>query len=325
MLNNLEKEMKKALSVIFMALTFLTKATAQNDSQTGYNFLRLPVSAHAAALGGDNISVIDDDEALIFNNPALLSSVTDKSLNLNYMSYMQGAKTASASFNRVGTERASWAASAQYLDYGKMKERDENNVDLGEFSAKDISLAGYFSYLLTDRLSGGITAKFLASYIADYNSLAVGVDLGLNYYDPDKEWSLSLVLKNLGGELKAYEEDYNRMPFDMQFGVSKRFVNMPLRVHATLVDLNHPHYKLVNHVVIGADALLSDNFWIGMGYNFRRANEMKVASSDGKSSSHGAGLSLGAGLTLNRFKAAASWGKYHASSSGVVISIAYSM
>lgn len=317
--------MKKALFVTVMALAFLTKATAQNDSQTGYNFLRLPVSAHAAALGGDNVSVIDDDESLIFNNPALLSSVTDKSLNLNYMTYMEGAKTASASFNRVVTDRASWAVSAQYLDYGKMKERDENNADLGEFSAKDLSFAGYFSYLLTDRISGGITAKFLASYIADYNSLAVGVDLGLNYYDPDKEWSLSLVLKNLGGELKAYEEDYNRMPFDVQLGVSKRFVNTPLRLHATLVDLNHPHYKAINHVVIGADALLSDNFWIGMGYNFRLADEMKVASSDGKSSSHSAGLSLGAGLTLNRFKAAASWGKYHVSSSSVVISIAYSM
>lgn len=317
--------MKKALFVILMVLTSLPKATAQNDSQTGYNFLRLPVSAHAAALGGDNVSVIDDDEALIFNNPALLSSVTDKSLNLNYMTYMEGAKTASASFNRVVTDRASWAVSAQYLDYGKMKERDENNADLGEFSAKDLSFAGYFSYLLTDRLSGGITAKFLDSYIADYNSLAVGVDLGLNYYDPDREWSLSLVLKNLGGELKAYDEDYNRMPFDMQVGVSKRFVNTPLRLHATLVDLNHPHYKAINHMVIGADALLSDNFWIGMGYNFRRADEMKVASSDGKSSSHSAGLSLGAGLTLNRFKAAASWGKYHVSSSSVVISIAYSM
>lgn len=317
--------MKKALFVILMVLTSLPKATAQNDSQTGYNFLRLPVSAHAAALGGDNVSVIDDDEALIFNNPALLSSVTDKSLNLNYMTYMEGAKTASASFNRVATDRASWAVSAQYLDYGKMKERDENNADLGEFSAKDLSFAGYFSYLLTDRLSGGITAKFLASYIADYNSLAVGVDLGFNYYDPDKEWSLSLVLKNLGGELKAYDEDYNRMPFDVQLGVSKRFVNTPLRLHATLVDLNHPHYKAINHVVIGADALLSDNFWIGMGYNFRRADEMKVVSSDGKSSSHSAGLSLGAGLTLNRFKAAASWGKYHVSSSSVVISIAYSM
>lgn len=317
--------MKKALFVILMVSSFLSKATAQNDSQTGYNFLRLPVSAHAAALGGDNISVIDDDEGLIFNNPALLASVTDKSLNLNYMTYMEGAKTASASFNRVASDRASWAISGQYLDYGKMKETDENNVELGEFSAKDISLAGYFSYLLTDRLSGGITAKFISSYIADYNSIAVGVDLGLNYYDEDREWSLSFVLKNLGGELKAYNEDYNRMPFDMQVGVSKRFVNMPLRLHATLVDLNHPHYKFFNHVVLGADALLTDNFWIGLGYNFRRANEMKIASSDGKSSSHGAGLSLGAGLTLNRFKAAVSWGKYHVSSSSVVISIAYSM
>lgn len=317
--------MKKALFVILTAFAFLLKATAQNDSQTGYNFLRLPVSAHAAALGGDIISVIDDDEALIFNNPALLSSVTDKSLNLNYMTYMEGAKTASASFNRVVGKRASWAVSGQYLDYGSMKETDENNVELGEFSAKDISLAGYFSYLLTDRVSGGITAKFISSYIADYNSIAVGVDLGLNYYDPDREWSLSFVLKNLGGELKAYDEDYNRMPFDMQIGVSKQFANMPLRLHATLVDLNHPHYKFINHAVIGADALLSDNFWIGLGYNFRRANEMKIASSDGKSSSHGAGLSLGAGLTLNRFKAAVSWGKYHVSSSSVVISIAYSM
>ena len=315
--------MKKAFLVITAMLLHFVAVWAQNDSQTGYNFLRLPVSAHAAALGGDNISVIDDDEALIFSNPALLSSVSDKSLNLNYMSYMEGAKTASASFNRTVKDRASWAVSAQYLDYGRMKETDETGLQTGDFSAKDISLSGYFAYLLTDRLSGGIATKLITSYIADYNSVAVGVDLGLNYYDLDTEWSLSVTLKNLGGELKAYNENYNRMPFDIQAGVSKRFANTPLRVHVTIVDINHPHYKLVNHLVAGADALLSDNFWIGIGYNFRRANEMKITDSDNKSSSHGAGLSLGAGLTLNRFKAAVSWGKYHVSSSGVVISVTF--
>ncbi len=228
--------MRKAFLVIMATLAYIAAAQAQNDSQTGYNFLRLPVSAHAAALGGDNISVIDDDEALIFNNPALLSSVTDKSLNLNYMSYMQGSKVASAAFNKVFGERASAAISGSFVDYGKMKETDENNIQTGEFSAKDISIAGYFSYLLTDRLSGGVSAKFITSYIADYNSIAVSVDLGLNYYDPDREWSLSFVLKNLGGELKAYNDDYNRLPFDMQIGASKRFTSMPLRLHATLVD-----------------------------------------------------------------------------------------
>lgn len=317
--------MRKAFLVIMAALINSAAAEAQNDSQTGYNFLRLPVSAHAAALGGDNISVIDDDEALIFSNPALLSSVTDKSLNLNYMSYMQGSKVASAAFNRVFGERASAAVSGSFVDYGKMKETDENNVQTGEFSAKDISIAGYFSYLLTDRLSGGVSAKFITSYIADYNSIAVSVDLGLNYYDPDREWSLSFVMKNLGGELKAYDNDYNRLPFDMQIGASKRFISMPLRLHATLVDLNHPHYKAINHLVVGADALLSENFWIGMGYNFRRASEMKLASSDGKTSSRGAGLSFGAGLSLSRFKASASWSKYHVSSSSVIMSIAYSL
>ncbi len=315
--------MKKAFLVITAMLLHFVAVWAQNDSQTGYNFLRLPVSAHAAALGGDNISVIDDDEALIFSNPALLSSVSDKSLNLNYMSYMEGAKTASASFNRTVKDRASWAVSAQYLDYGRMKETDETGLQTGDFSAKDISLSGYFAYLLTDRLSGGIATKLITSYIADYNSVAVGVDLGLNYYDPDTEWSLSVTLKDLGGELKAYNENYNRMPFDIQAGVSKRFTDTPLRVHVTIVDINHPHYKLVKHLVAGADALLSDNFWIGIGYNFRRANEMKITDSDNKSSSHGAGLSLGAGLTLNRFKAAVSWGKYHVSSSGVVISVTF--
>lgn len=37
------------------------------ESQTGYNFLRLPVSAHAAALGGDNITLIEDDAALVLS------------------------------------------------------------------------------------------------------------------------------------------------------------------------------------------------------------------------------------------------------------------
>lgn len=298
--------------------------TKAQDSRTGYNFLRLPVSAHAAALGGDNISIIEDDESMIFNNPALLSSVSDKTINLNYMNYMSGANTASASFNRIIKERASVAASAQFVDYGKMKETDENNIQTGEFSAKDISIAGYFSYMLTDRLAGGITAKFITSYIGDYNSIAMGVDLGLNYYDPEKEWSVSLVAKNLGGQMKAYDDQYDRMPIDIQLGASKRFAHMPFRISATLVDLNHLDYKFINHLVAGVDIIISPTIWVGAGYNFRRANEMKITETDGESS-HGAGLSFGAGINLERFKLNLAYGKYHVSSSSILINLAYSL
>lgn len=299
-------------------------AAKAQDSRTGYNFLRLPVSAHAAALGGDNISIIEDDESMIFNNPALLSSVSDKTINLNYMNYMSGANTASAAFNRIIKERASVAASAQFIDYGKMKEMDENNVQTGEFSAKDISIAGYFSYMLTERIAGGITAKFVTSYIGDYNSIAMGIDLGLNYYDPEKEWSVSLVAKNLGGQMKAYDDQYDRMPIDVQFGASKRFAHMPFRLSATLVDLNHLDYKFINHLVMGADIIISPTIWVGVGYNFRRANEMKITEADG-SSSHGAGLSFGAGINLERFKLNLAYGKYHVSSSSILVNLAYSL
>lgn len=302
----------------------MAATTKAQDSRTGYNFLRLPVSAHAAALGGDNISIIEDDESMIFNNPALLSSVSDKTINLNYMNYMSGVNTASASFNRIIKERASVAASAQFIDYGKMKETDENNIQTGEFSAKDISIAGYFSYMLTDRLAGGITAKFITSYIGDYNSIAMGVDLGLNYYDPEKEWSVSLVAKNLGGQMKAYDDQYDRMPIDIQLGASKRFAHMPFRISATLVDLNHLDYKFINHLVAGVDIIISPTIWVGAGYNFRRANEMKITETDGESS-HGAGLSFGAGINLERFKLNLAYGKYHVSSSSILINLAYSL
>jgi len=296
------------------------------ESQTGYNFLRLPVSAHAAALGGDNITIIEDDPTLTLHNPALLGSVSDKTINLNFMTYMEGATIASASFSRTVKERASWAVSAQYADYGKMRETDGNNVQLGEFSAKDIAIAGTFSYELTERIVGGITAKLTTSYIGDYNSTAMGIDLGLNYYDPDRKWSVSAVAKNLGGELKAYDEEYNKMPTDVQLGVSKRLMNGPIRLSATLTDLTHWNYRFANHITAGIDVILSSQIYLAAGYSFRRADEMKIQSTEEEdASSHGAGLSFGAGLQLERFKVQLAYGKYHVSSSSFMVNVSYSL
>lgn len=313
--------MKKVGFSVLLAL-LATNISAQ-ESQTGYNFLRLPVSAHAAAIGGDNITLIEDDETFIFNNPALLASVSDKTINLNYMNYMSGVNTASASFNRIVKEKASWAVSAQYVDYGKMKQTDENNNSLGDFSAKDLNFAGYFSYMLGERFVGGITAKFVTSYIGSYNSIAMAVDLGVNYYDPDHEWSVSCVAKNLGGQLKSFNDEHEKLPIDLQLGVSKRFVNTPFRLSATLVNLNHWHDSLKDHAVIGADLLITESIWVGTGYNFRRAKEMKITDAEGEGSSHGAGFSLGGGINLERFQLNVAYGKYHVSSNSVILNLAY--
>ena len=312
--------MKKCVFTLFLGL-FSTILQAQ-DSQTEYNFLRLPISAHAAALGGDNITIIEDDPSLMFSNPALAASVSDMTVGLSYMNYMKGANYMGVSFTKAMSDKATLAGGIQYMNYGKMKEVDENNVQLGEFNASEIAVEAIFSYELAKNLVGGITGKFITSYIGSYNSIAVGVDLGLNWYDPEREWSVSAVAKNLGGQVKAYDDNFGKMPFDLQLGVSKTFAALPVRVSATLVDLTHFNYRFINHLNLGAEVLLSESLWIGGGYNFRRANDMKIGVGDDESS-HGAGLSFGGGINLERFKLNLSYGKYHAASSSIMVNLAY--
>lgn len=309
--------------VLTLISTLFTCMLWAQESQTEYNFLRLPVSAHAAALGGDNITIIEDDPALMFSNPALASSVSDKTIGLSYMNYMSGANYMGASYTKALGEKGTIAGGVQYMNYGKMKEYDQNNIQIGTFNASEIAIEGIFSYELAHNLVGGITAKFINSYIGNYSSMAVGVDLGLNWFEPDYQWSVSVVVKNLGGQIKAYEENYGKMPMDVQVGVSKTFAALPVRLSATLVDLTHYDYRFINHLNLGADILLSDNIWVGGGYNFRRADEMTIGSNE-DSSAHGAGFSVGGGINLERFKLNLAYGKYHAASSSVLVNLAYS-
>lgn len=315
--------MNRKVVITALALLLSIGVKAQ-DSQTAFNFLRLPVSAHVAALGGDNITLQEDDATLVFHNPALINNVTDRTLNLNMMTYMQGTVTASASFTRAAGERGSWAVSGRYMDYGSMKEATYTGEQTGEFSARDIAMAGTYCYALGSHFTGGITAKFVASYIGQYNSIAAAIDLGVNYYNANSEWSLSAVARNLGGQLTAYEDDFERMPLDLQLGVSKRLVGSPLRFSATLIRLNDWEYGIGKHLVVGADLILSSQFYLSAGYNGLRASQMKISDDEG-ASAHGAGLSFGGGLQLERLKLHVAYAKYHVSASSLLINFSYTL
>lgn len=314
--------MKRSAITTVLLLSALTMSA--QESQTAYNFLRLPVSAHVAALGGDNITLDDDDASLLLHNPALAGNVTDRALSLNMMTYMEGAINGSANFVRAAGERGTWGVAAQFMSYGSMKEFNRYGEQTGDFSAKDICISGTFAYALSQKLSGGISAKAVTSYIGQYNSLAMGVDLGLNYFDAERQWSVSAVARNLGGQLKAYEDDFERMPLDLQLGVTKRLIGSPLRLSATLVRLNDWEYGIGRHLVVGADVLLSDQFYIAAGYNALRAKEMKITDDEG-SSTHGAGLSIGGGVMLQRMKLHVAYARYHVSASSLLINFSYNL
>lgn len=311
--------MKKlfALSLLLIAC----KTVAQNGGDKSYTFLELPVSAHVAALGGENISIIEDDVNVALHNPALLSSVSDRTLSLGYMNYMDGINSFHAAYSQIAGSRSTWGVAANYLDYGSLSRRDEQDTDLGTFHAKDLNFMGLFAYNLTDYWSGGISAKMIYSTYDSYSSFAMGVDLGLNYYNAAWNFSFSAAAKNLGGQLKSFENETEKLPVNLQLGATKRLANAPIALSVTTSHLeNWEDYSFIDHFNFGADLFLGKNFYVAAGYNCRKASDMKVGDS-----SHGAGWSFGGGLHLKRIKVDAAYGKYHVAGSSLLMNIAYSL
>ena len=304
------------------------------DGSSVFNFLRLPISAHAAALGGNNISLIEDDITLAYHNPALLINTTDNTLNLNYMTYISDSKVAGAMFNKVFSDRSAGAIAARYVDYGSFDGYDADNTATGSFDAKDIEVKVMYSYLLSDRISGGVSGKFITSKYESYNSIALGVDLGVNYYNEESDFSASFTLSNLGGQVKAFDDKTEKMPFDVQMGFTKRLSHAPLRISVTLNNLNHwskDHFYnadgsednftelLFKHALFGADLLLGDNFQVSLGYNYRISQELSVSGSKWD------GITAGANLAIKIVKLGSSYSKLHVSSSSFLFNISYAL
>lgn len=322
---------KTALNLILWLFCSISSA---QESASVFNFLKLPTSAHQTALGGKSISLIEDDASFIFQNPALASSVSDKTLNLNFMTFMQGSKNGSAAFVKTAGEASTWAVGTQFCSYGSMDETTSSGEVIGTFATIDLALNGTYSYLLSERWAGGVTAKVIYSGYGAYHAVALAVDLGLNYYHPEKDFSFSLVAAHAGGQIKSFGDTRERLPFDLVAGFTKKMNHAPIRFTVTMNDLtrwNKNYYFnpegeekfaqiLMNHFCVGVDFLISDNVYLAAGYNFRRANEMAVAGR-----SRGAGLSAGAGLQLSRFKVNLAYAQFHLSAPSLAFSLSYSL
>lgn len=326
---------------IFSLLLAVLPATAlAQEYASAFNTLRLPASSHAAALGGQNVTLIEDEPTAGWYNPALYANVSDLSAGLDFMTYAAGSTWMGAHFVKAFGERHTMAVGAQYMNYGKMDETDEAGNTLGQFSAKDIVIGAGYSYLLSDRWTGGANLKMMVSNLADYTALAAAVDVGVNYYDDENDLSVSASLQNIGTQLKAYHDGQRtHLPFTLALGFSKGMAHLPVRFHVTMTDVTRwksSYYvlpenkdkdksdkvgfgkKALNHFVLGLDILPTDYLYLSVGYNFRRAYELKASGS-----SHLAGLSAGAGVNVKHFKFGASYAKYHQASNSIMANVGY--
>lgn len=325
--------MKK--NCILGVLWLFAQVLAAQEGTSAYQYLKIPVSSHVAATGGQNISIVDDDATLGMSNPALLSNVSDGMLSFDYTRYMAGANLIGAQYVKAFGQRHTGSVALHYLGYGSQMETDDQGNELGSFTPKDIVAQIGYSYLLTDRWSGGAAMKILYSHYAGYTSAALAVDVGVNYFNEETDFSFSAVVRDVGVQVKKFDDRSETVPYDVQLGLSKGFAHAPIRLSLTLPDLTRwssSYYytadgsktkalqQVLNHLVVGVDIMPSQYFYLSAGYNFRRAYELKAA---GKS--RGAGLTFGGGIKVRRFRADLSYARYHAAASSFTLGVAYAL
>ncbi len=333
--------MKFRLYIIAVLLLCAAGMRAQ-DGSTAYNFLNVTSSAKIYGLGGVNISLVDDDITVIDQNPALLGPEMSNMVALNYMRYIGGSNFAGLRYGHSAGEHGAWAALIQYFGYGSMKETLPDGSIVGSFSPKDVSFGGSYSHDITDRLRGGIDMKLLYSGYADYTAFAIATDLGINYYDPDRDMSLSLVVANLGGQVKRFNDTYDRLPFDVRLGWSQALGSLPLRLSVTAWNLTKWHLPYVDagdgsdssqwetkdkfmsnlfrHLVFGIDLISSPNYYISLGYNYKTRTDMSTYTR-----SFISGFSLGAGLKVSNFGLGLAFAQPHNGATTLMFNISYNL
>lgn len=313
------------------------QAMAQ-DGSTAYNYLNITSSSRIYGLGGVNITAVEDELSVTDQNPALLGPEMSNQILLDYMHYMGGSNFAGARYARAIGERGAWSAGVRYFGYGSIKATDEFGNINGTFSPTDVNFNGSFSYDITDRLRGGIALKFLYSSYESYSALAIATDLGINYYDPDTDFSASVVLANAGGQVKRFNETHDRLPFDIRLGIAKVFPGLPVRFSVTAWNLTKWHLpywesgdgttsepfkkkdsfssNLFRHLVFGVDFIPSDRFFVALGYNYKTRTDMSTYSRSFLS-----GFSLGAGINLRRFNVGLAFAQPHSGATTLMLNL----
>ncbi|MFK7925967.1 MAG: type IX secretion system protein PorQ [Bacteroidia bacterium] len=314
--------MKKILIIIGL-LGCISSANAQIGGRNVYDFLNLTPTGRLVALGGVNVSTMDDDPNQAAQNPALLNDSMHNHLSLSFSNYLAGIVYGYTSYAYHKEGIGTFHAGVQYVNYGKMIEADPFGNITGEFGAGEVAvILGYGSSW--KQLSFGANWKFISSTIAPgYNSTGIAIDLGGAYRSKDKLFSAGVTVRNLGAQLSTYAAGGVRepLPFEVIAGISQKLRYMPLRFSITATNLDIPRliYKdpnpeqqfdlagnpidppnqtvdlIFRHFVFGGEFLLGKALRIRGGYNHLRRQELRSANRAGMT-----GFSLGAGIRISR-------------------------
>ncbi len=324
-------------------------AFAQTGGHSTYDFLNLNANARIAAMGGNLISVMDDDLNLFSQNPAALNPRMNNQLTLNYVPYVSKINYGYAAFAKnFDSIPGTFAVGVHYVNYGTFTRADETGQVLGEFSAGEFALnLGYAHQFGKDSMfSVGGNLKTIISSMESYSSWGMGLDLA-GTYRGKKGFTASVVLRNIGAQFQAYTKgNAEALPFEIQVGISQQFAHLPFKISIIAHNLQKPVLRyddpndqeptvdpltgeeikqkkyigdnIMRHFIFGGEFAPGKRkiFSLRIGYNYMRRQELKVDTRPGTM-----GLSWGIGLKISKFRFSYARAAYHLAGASNHISI----
>lgn len=211
---------------------------------SGAQFLKISVGARPSSMGEAYAAMSGDAQSLYWN-PAGLADV--KNIDI---AFQNNNSFVDISENFVSVALPSrhwdgvWGFGVTYLDAGSQVRTTENaagalvSANAGTFSAHDLAVLVSYALRWRERLSIGITAKYIDQKLESENATAFAADLGLIYYPAKYDnLSLGLSVQNLGTSLRFINQK-DDLPINIKAGLAYRFLNGKL---IWLADLNQPN------------------------------------------------------------------------------------
>ena len=319
--------------LLFLFLFLLSATTfGQIGGKSVYQFLNLAQSPRQAALGGKTVTVVDYDVNQAFYNPATINAEMHNRLSANYGSYFGEVSYGTAAYAYTYDRHLqTFHAGISYVNYGTFEGRDELGNLTSDFTGSEAALSVGYAYNIpwTDMFVGA-NAKLISSTLESYNSWGAAVDLGFLYVDYDNDINYGLTVRNLGFQIKPYQDTNEKLPLAIDAGISQLMENVPIRWHMTFENLQQWNIAFSNpnraegsldggseeekvsffnnalrHVILGAELFPEKGFNIRLGYNFRRSEELRILEQR-----HFSGISVGFGLRFGKVKFDYSYSRY---------------
>jgi len=288
---------KRGLAALLLIFAANASPASQFSSDavgtTTAQFLEIPVSARAVAMGSAQGAVVNDASAMYYD-PAGLAGIENASLTFTHAFYFQSVNYDYAALaKRFGD--IVMGVQVQYLSPGAIDEVDNTGIGTGNsFQPQDMAV-GLGAGLSLDMLDIGAVCKYISSSIIE-NASTTAVDLGTRLRISDI-FALSLSAANLGKGLK-YRETEESLPESFRFGSVLRISALTLAADAIAPKGAAVYYAAGTEYVFGSRKI---PIAARAGYN-SRTSQSKLGGMTG--------FSAGGGISLDRASLDYAWSPF---------------